>query len=277
MRRALSVIAVFLCVLLVSACAKTPSQESFPYKYQKKMQSADHWNYVAGKVAGEQISPFFLGKNSTKPEQILAVYVADKDQSSFGKAFQTYMTTYLFDMGIPVAKTSENAVTLDWSVQKIVHEGKRRNPGPPCGVFGYLAYGISWLFGGDYYVNGRVPQTELLLVTKLSYGNIVYSRVNRTMFINDDDTANYWVLPDRSDIYAHTYVREGAIVCREVEDLGAAAAGTQLPELVKEGKCAVMANDFPITIVEDKSAYVIIKSLEEPYKVYVTQRESVGD
>lgn len=207
------------CVALAAGCSKVPSQKSYSYSYQNKMQSAGHWEKLAKRVVSKEVLPYFTTSAQNKPESILGVYIADKDGSAFGTAFQTYLTTELFEKSIPVSESPENAFTIEWSTQKVIHNSERMQPGPPAGIFGAIAYGIGWIFGGDYYAYGDVPNTELLVTIKLKNNNMIYSRITETLYVNDEDTHNFWVLPDKNSDVAHSYVREGALVCREPSDL----------------------------------------------------------
>lgn len=270
------------CLVLATACAKVPSQKSYKYSYQNKMQSAGHWEKLAGEVVSKEVAPFFTNATENKPESILGVYIEDKDASAFGTAFQTYLTTKLFEKSIPVSEKPENAFTIEWSVQKVIHNSKRRNPGPPAGIFGTIAYAVGWIFGGDYYSYSEVPNTELLITVEIRNGNIIYSRTTETLYINDEDTYNYWVIPERNASVAHTFVREGALVCREPNDLFNAygyesEASSQFNALIKEERCAVMNKPYPVTILEKKDNYSIIRSDKKPHYIYVTSHNSLGD
>lgn len=245
------------------------------------MQSAGHWEKLAGKVVSKDVLPFFSKSAVNKPESILGVYIEDKDGSAFGTAFQTYLTTKLFDKSIPVAESPENAFTIEWSTQKVIHNSSRQQPGPPAGVFGAVAYAIGWVFGGDYYAYGDVPNTELLITIKLTKDDIIYSRTTETLYINDKDTHNFWVLPDKNTAVAHSYVRGGALVCREPKDLEMALGyesegNLQLNALIKEEKCAIMKKAYPVTILEDKDEYSVIRSEQKPHYIYVTTQNSLG-
>lgn len=276
-----SLVMICICCLLLSACAKVPSQQSYPYSYQHKMQSADHWDNMAEKVVKEQVNPLFTDPKQNKPDSIIGVYVGNKDRSAFGMAFQTYLITELFNNSIPVTANPKDSYTIEWSVQKVIHESERRQPGPPGGILGAVVYFIGSLFGADFYDYGKVPHTELLVTTELVNNNIVYSRSTETLYINDVDTKNYWVLPDRGEGIAKTYVREGSTVCRNIAQLESALTPddkelSQLQLFINEGKCAITKDNYPVTILSENEKYSVIKSLEEPYYIYVTPKESLG-
>lgn len=269
------------CILLATACAKVPSQKGFSYRYQPKMQSANHWQRLAENVVAKQIRPFFTNTAYNKPESIRGVYIEDKDRSAFGTAFETYLTTELFEKNIPVSASPADCFTIEWSVQKVVHNSKRHNPGPPAGIFGWIAYSVGSLFGADYYAYGNVPHSELLVTIKIKNENIVYSRNTETLYINDEDTQNYWVMPDKNTVVSHSFVREGSTVCRELSDLEHASeydeqGNFQLKGLIKQRRCAITTKAYPVTIMEEKEDYVVIQSNEDPHYIYVTRRESIG-
>lgn len=274
-------VTVCVCALMAVGCSKVPSQQSYHYSFQHKMQSAEHWENLAKKVVAKQVGPLFTESAPNKPESILGVYIEDNDGSAFGTAFQTYLTTELFDKSIPVSQSPVNAFAIEWSVQKVIHDGLRKNPGPPAGIFGIIAYSVGTMFGGDFYAYGDVPKTELLITVKIKNGNITYSRTTETLYINDKDTHNYWVLPDKNTGVAHSYVREGEMVCREPSDLEKLFANDsqsilQLNALIKEGKCAIMKKAYPVTVLEKKEKYSVIRADQKPHHVYVTTHESLG-
>lgn len=274
---------VCLFALVATACSKNPHQATYPWSYQQKMQSADHWEKLAGKVVAEQVSPIFKDSAQNKPDSILGVYINDTDKSSFGTAFQTYLTTKLFEKSIPVADTSDDSYTLEWSVQKVLHNSERKDPGQPFGFIGVAVGIVSTLFTtpDEYYKGSKVPHTELLVTIKLRIGNIVYSRKTETLYINDEDTANYWVLPEDNVSPTLASVLEGSVICREPKDLEQAysynAEGVlQLDNMIEDDRCAITKNTHPVTILEDMNSYYIIRSDEKPYYTYVTPRSSLG-
>jgi len=276
---------VTVCILAVflAACSKNPNQATYPWSYQQKMQSADHWEKLASKVVLEQVRPFFQENVQNKADSILGVYIKDIDKSSFGTAFQTYLATELFDKSIPVAETPDSAFTLEWSVQKVLHNSERKEPGQPFGFLGAAVGIVSTLVAtpDGYFKGSKVPHTELLVTVKLRIGNIVYSRKTETLYINDEDTANYWVLPEDNASPTLASVFKGSVICREPKDLDQAysygADGVlQLDNVIEDGRCAITTSTHPVTILDDSNSYYIIRSDEKPYYTYVTPRSSLG-
>lgn len=272
-----------VCILAVftAACSKVPNQATYPYSYQQKMQSADHWEKLAGKVVSDQVSPFFTHIVNDMSEPIVAVHIDDQDKSSFGTAFKTYLATALFQKSIPVSKSSSGSYTLDWSVQKVLHNAERKNPGPPFGIIGGAVAAVGSLFGGDYYFWRDVPHTELLVTVKLRVGNIIYSRNTETLYINDEDTSHYWVLPEDNASPTLASVFKGSVICREPKDLDRAYSYNkegvlQLDNVIEDGRCAIATDTHPVTILDDRNSYYIIRSDEKPYYTYVTPRSSLG-
>jgi hypothetical protein len=273
------ILSVFILALFTVACSKVPSQSGYPYSYQGKLQSADHWEEIAQEMVGKQVKHFFTNPLN-RPDGILGVYIDGKDKSTFGIAFQTYLATELFENEIPVSGSPEDCFTLDWSVQKVIHQSDRAQPGPPAGIFGYIAYGIGWIFGGDYYAYGDVPHTELLVTMKVSNGNFIYSRATETLYIDDEDTSNYWVIPDSGQSVPQPYVIKGTTFCREVAQLEMALSsnnqgGTNLDKLLSDGKCAIATQDYQVTILGASDKHIAIKHANNPNIYYVT-RSSLG-
>jgi hypothetical protein len=246
------------------------------------MQSADHWEKLAESMINKQVNPYFINGEGKveKPEGILGVYIQDEDKSPFGTAFQTYLTTELFNKGVPVSSSPQDCFTLEWSVQQVIHNSERNQPGPPAGIFGAAFYAVGWLFGGDYYAYGKVPHTELLVTMKVKDGNIVYSRNTETLYINDADTQNYWILPDREASYTQTYIKKGTPFCRNAADLETSIlfqeqSEENLSTLVSEGKCAIANRDYQVTILEKTDKYFAIKHADKP-NIYFTSLSSLG-
>jgi hypothetical protein len=281
-----------VCILAVftTACSKVPSQQSYPYSFQHKMQSADHWDELAEAMVKKQVGPYFTsGENKVPlPEHIFGVYIQDKDQSPFGIAFQTYLTTELFNKGIPISSTPKDCFTLEWSVQQVIHSSDRKQPGPPGGLIGAVVYTVGWVFGADFYLmdednpfyRGKVPHSELLVTLKVKDGNVVYSRQTATLYIDDADAKNYWTLPDREQGYAQSVIKKGTPFCRNASDLEISLSFQEQSEvnlstLVSEGKCAIANQDYQVTLLEKTDKYLVIKHADKP-NIYFTPRSSVG-
>jgi hypothetical protein len=268
-------VTVCMLALLTSACSKVPSQSSYPYSYQNKVQSADHWERLAKDVVSEQILPFLKKDNKDNK-----VYIQQKDRSDFGIAFNTYLLTELYDRGINVAETNEeDAAVLGWSVQRVRHASDRKNPSPPAGIFGRVGYLAMEFVGGDfYYASSKVPNSELIISTKLHSDAQTVSMKTETFYVEDRDTGNYWFIEGNEEGLA--YVKKGSVICKDQDAFYSVTSknsyGTsRLSTLKALGECAVMSKNHPVEIVNNDGQSIVIRSIDNA-DTYVTSLESTS-
>jgi len=264
-----------LMCLLTSACSKVPSQSSYPYSYQHKVQSADHWERLSQKVVKKQAFP--LIKKMKVPYNI---YIQQQDRSDFGLAFNTFLTTGFHKKGVILSeKRNSDSITLEWSVQKVRHNSDRMNPSPVAGVFGYVGYLAMEFMGGDfYYPSSPIPKTEIIVSTKLlDNKNNILSIETETFYVDDSDTSNYWFIESNEKI--SSYVTKGSVVCKDKGSLSLAlsetADHTTLSTLKALKDCAIMSKNHPVNIIDSYGSYLVIRSLDDA-KTYVTSASSTS-
>jgi len=267
-------VSVCLLALFTAACSKVPAQSGYSYSSQHKVQSADHWQRLADDVVSDQIAPF-LKRNQGSNK----IYIEQKDRSDFGIAFNTYLSTELFDEDIEILETyDKNAVTLEWSVQRIRHSGKRKNPhkGIVAGI-GYLA--AEFFVGGDsYHANSNVPNTEIIISTKLVKNGKPLSIETETFYVDGKDTGNYWLIEDYEQGLA--YINKGSVVCKNKRDLYFALNDdglgySSLSTLSALGDCTVMSKNHPVNIISNDGQSLVIRSLDDA-TTYVTSPNSIS-
>lgn len=267
------ILSICLLALLTAACSKIPSQSSYPYSYQHKVQSADHWERLAQDIVSEQIVPYIR-----KNKDVSKVYLHQKDKSDFGIALHTYMLTELFERKIEVAESySPNAAALEWSVQQVRHERGRENPSPIGGALGYVGY-ITMEFAGfsSYSPFSKVPNSELIISAKLTNNGEIMSIKTETFYVDDMDTGNYWFIEDYNEELA--YINKGSVVCKNKRSLYSALnedgfGYSSLETLSALGDCAVMTKNHPVTIIGNDGQSLVIRSLDDS-TTYVTSTSS---
>ncbi len=209
-------VAALACLQLVAGCAtpynEVPLATNFPTSKQPKLQTAAHWNVIAGDVA-KQISadlkdtrPLFVDQSSVK--------------TTFDRAFTNDLISALVANGHTVMKSPDGALSVDVNTQTV-----RFSPNRPqhkhVGVATALATGVwalngislgtlTWektlgasaavAAGADSYAwfqsefaTGETPQTEIIVTTSVSDASQYISR----------STSIYYVADTDSQLYAH--------------------------------------------------------------------------
>ena len=269
-------LSVCVLILLTTACSKVPSQSSYSYSYQHKMQSANHWEQLANEVVSEQVVPFLKkSRSSTK------IYIQENDRSDFGIAFNTYLFTRLFEKKIAVSDTyEEGAVVLKWSVQQVQHTGNRSNPMPIAGVIGFVgSVALEFVGVQSYYPYNKVPDSEILISTRLVDKNKTLSVNTETFYVEGRDAGNYWFIEENQQDIA--YIKKGSTVCKDkqslyatVNDDGLGMSSLSLHEAL--GDCAVMSKNYPVNIIDNDGKSIVFRSFGDKDS-YVAATESAGN
>jgi len=199
-----------LCLVLLTACAQVPKPSTYPFSFQQQMQAAHHWEVLATQVVERVVAERTAG-NIFASE---LVYVQNRDRSPFGQAFYTLLRTDLNKQGITVSPVPGPPVTIDWTVQTVVHQADRIKPPFPfeSTLVGGLAYGVAqtWdklsleaagavtafgllplldLWRGTY--TGPLPHSEVIITTKIEKEAAFERRHSDIFYINDLDWRHY--------------------------------------------------------------------------------------
>jgi hypothetical protein len=220
-------ILILLLFGVLFACAQAPKQSNYPLSYQKKVQSAHHWEVMAKEVAenaklalqnmpsprmiegGESFGHSMPNelksekdmKKSEDSELMTAlvehgrgpIYIAEDDNSSFGRAMRNLLITELENKNIWLVSDEKYAYRLEWSVQKVHHYANRDyKPGLLTTVFIDVPRKI--LVGGDVW--GERPHSEILVTFKLRHNERNLSRRSTILYVCDEDLSQYWAVPD---------------------------------------------------------------------------------
>ncbi|HMM39013.1 MAG TPA: hypothetical protein PKB11_09685 [Desulfovibrio sp.] len=219
--RARLVSVLIAAVFLACACAQKPKPVSFSFETQKKLQAARHWEIL--------VSDF--GSDISKSPELAAmlagpVKILPDDNSSFGRAFRSFWSTWLVDSGARVTSRDQGSMKLDWSVQNVEHGesgGNRDFPGTTTVMMG-IGYGVykAWDGATDStagllasaaaadVVNEineastvGMPRNEIIVNVNLfnPAGELVYRKTN-IYYISDMDRSHYFFSPDRTELPA---------------------------------------------------------------------------
>jgi hypothetical protein len=180
-------IALAVLLLMVVSCTQVPKQESYPLTYQKKMQAAEHWRFLAIKVSQDWNQ---LAKNS-QPAQ---VYISSRDKSEFGRAMRSLLITELMADGITISRDPSRSFVLDWEVQPVRHAADRYSQnGIPMALLNFLQA----ITVGGFYGDCRYPHSEVIITFNLfnpANQQVPISRRSYIFYVNDADVAHYPLL-----------------------------------------------------------------------------------
>ena len=178
----------FCFTLLFSACTTAPKPANYPYSSEEKMKSVHHWEVLAKKVVETQVLP------SLSTDASRSVYVDNSDPTDFGKAFHTYLVTELFNRGVTLSKTPQDANVLKWGTQ-LVWNDKGCNWMP--GVIGGAVELTAFLLAGSSVMT-LPSDVELIITTQVDRGDDTLSRKTYNYYINVSDKWNFRVPDDRT-------------------------------------------------------------------------------
>ena len=111
------IVLVLALFLLVTSCAQfegVPGAEPFPDVNLKKAKSAQHWEVIAGELAGQVIA---LSNRSDLKGRTF--YVTRGDRSAFSRGFQSFLISDLVKSGLPVVTKPDGAVEVRFEAQVV--------------------------------------------------------------------------------------------------------------------------------------------------------------
>ena len=184
-----------LPLIFFVSCASAPKQTNYEPMLQKHMQAARHWNLLAQDFSNK-VSEVLKNRQATQiAESVFGngpVYIDERDQSTFGKAFRTMLITELFKYDIEVTDNPESAYLISWGCQKIYHENDRCSvfPGIPMLIVETVAY---ILVGGD--CNVEKPHWEVMITLNLHDKENQLLRKTGIKYVNNEDSWHYSNIP----------------------------------------------------------------------------------
>jgi len=215
-------------LLLLSGCAHkyadVPTPTRFANENQQKLQAARHWQLIANHFAGELANS--LGNRLDGK----AIHIPQPGgEQPFVEGFRELLITALFERGIPVSTTANNALIADvrynafrfqperaantrfygeattlaaglWAIGGVMAASISSATGVDAGaklVAGVAGLeGLEWLknegFSGGRNASGPVPTTEILLSVSVSDNNRLVSRYSSIYYSADEDMGLYW-------------------------------------------------------------------------------------
>jgi len=226
-----SVMMVVPLFLLMSSCSHVPKESSHFLTYQDKLQASDHWESVANNISNKvkdrlkyesEVDRLTskLGMNSgqghitpepvnnTKTKIYGPICVAENDKSEFGSSIQTFLKDKLYHNGIQWSCSESTPYYLEWEVSKKEFNSERANYSPGL-VQVVLEAPVYLLFGGRD-VDIRKPHTEILItfLLKNKFSDTVMLRDSSIFYINDEDSAQYWLTSSSPDDKGTTHSRK---------------------------------------------------------------------
>lgn len=184
-----------LPLIFFVSCASAPKQTNYEPMLQKHMQAARHWNLLAQDFSNK-VSEVLTNRQATQiAESVFGngpVYIDERDQSTFGRAFRTMLITELFKYDIEVTDNPESAYLISWGCQKIYHENDRYSifSGLPMFVLETVEY---LLVGGD--LNPKKPHWEVMITLNLHDKENQLLRKTGIKYINNEDSWHYSNIP----------------------------------------------------------------------------------
>lgn len=207
---------MFICILLSMffwGCSQVPKPTSHPFSTQKKIQAGDHWNMFA-KDIGQTVV-----KEIKKEGYGNSISLTPNNNSSFCRAFRSFLSTYFIHSGIDIKKEETSDYQLDWAVQGITHKDSRTSSHLPGSntLIASLGYGVYKLFdnsstGASYiaaaaaadiayelYKAGsiKLPRNEIIINVSLKKQGKIEYRSSNIYYVNDLDTDHYYFTKDR--------------------------------------------------------------------------------
>jgi hypothetical protein len=171
-------------LFLLASCVQVPKQE--PYQLfdnkmasQKKLQAADHWNKLSNKLVAEWAP--------VVKEEKTPLFIYDGDNSPFGRAMRTFLTTDFFNQGVQLGVT-DGSFKLMWEIQSVYHYANRINK---PGLLEILLLDLPQVILVGELDGGYEPHTEVIITFNLIKNNLMNGRKTAIFYINDADIYHY--------------------------------------------------------------------------------------
>jgi hypothetical protein len=195
---------LLVAALFIASCASIPMQESYALSVEKRLQASENWKVLAKEIAREveeSVEKQSEGGNGPYLSKTLKeehennnpgpVFISDFDQSPFGRAMRTIITTELIKHKVAITRDANTSFRLDWLVQPVVHKAERKNS--PSFLYIILVGVPQAIFFGeaDFGFQSK-PHTELIITFRLKKNDLDIFRQTHIYSINDADIDHYW-------------------------------------------------------------------------------------
>ncbi len=142
---------IFLAVsLLLCGCSSVPTNSSYAFSEQQKMQAAHHWDVLASDVANQINNQLIRSDYVDKSVFVQATCGDDAtpceqgETTVFNEGFRDLLITRLVGFGVPTSSSLQPAdIEVNYKVQVIYHQKSLYTMKP--GLLTVLATGISVL------------------------------------------------------------------------------------------------------------------------------------
>ena len=187
-------------VILLASCASVPMQESYLLSVEKRMQASEHWKVLAKEIA-EEVQESIEKQSKGKKQNLSTgpVYISDVDQSSFGRAMYTVLTTEFVKHNVAITRDANTLFSFDWLVQPVVHKAERSDsPSVLYIIFVGVPQAI-FLGEADFGFKAK-PHTEVIVTFRLKTDGVDSYRQTHIYSINDVDIDHYWGISEQGRI-----------------------------------------------------------------------------
>jgi hypothetical protein len=187
-------------VILMASCASVPMQESYLLSVEKRMQASEHWKVLAKEIAEEvQESIEKQLKEKRQNHSTGPVYISDMDQSSFGRAMYTVLTTEFVKHNVAITKDANTRFRLDWVLQPVVHKAER-NDSPSLLYIIFVGVPQAIFLGEADFGFRDKPHTEVIVTFRLKTNEVDSYRQTHIYSINDADIDHYWGISEQGQV-----------------------------------------------------------------------------
>ncbi len=189
-------------IVLMTSCASVPMQESYTLSVEKRMQASEHWKVLAKEIAEEvEVSIEKQSKEKKQNHNSGPIYISDVDQSSFGRAMHTVLTTEFVKHNVAITKDANTRFRLDWLVQPVVHKAER-NDSPSLLYIIFVGVPQAIFLGEADFGFRSKPHTEVIITFRLRNNDVDSYRQTHIYSINDADIDHYWEISEQGLIGA---------------------------------------------------------------------------
>lgn len=209
----LRIVTLVASTMLLAGCVapytEAPVATNFKTEYQKKLQSASHWQLIAEDTSAQLISRL--------PRTQQKLYVAQHSElSPFQKAFNQQLISSLIAAGYLVMKTpnEHNTLTVDVKTDPVrfsktpkrtpyigeattlagglwVLRNIYRDTSPGAAMMGAAVSYDIYNFLSSEYAAGATPKTELVVTASISDSTRYYANTTNVYYTTDSDWHNY--------------------------------------------------------------------------------------
>ncbi|BDV01889.1 hypothetical protein TDMWS_19740 [Thermodesulfomicrobium sp. WS] len=176
--------------------ARVPAPVGFAFTTQHTLESAQHWQEAARRVARVMTEAY----RRTSPDGSIPVFLAPMGTTPFAQNFRQFLLGELAGQGIPQASAPDGAMVLEVSTQTIQHQwnsekSRVRTVPEPGFVQGkddrgrYLDVPVVREDRAEY--TGHAPATEMVLSAGLYLGSNVLAHTSTVFYIPPEERRLY--------------------------------------------------------------------------------------